>query len=49
MTQEERKQRREQETRNAATVLIGISCIVAAVVLGIVLLLAVFLKKDGKQ
>ncbi len=49
MTQEERKQRREQETRNAATVLIGISCIVAAVVLGIVLLLAVFLKKDDKK
>lgn len=48
MTQEERRQRREQDTKNAVTVLIGISCMIAAVVLGIVLLLAVFLKKEDK-
>ena len=49
MTQEERKQRREQETRAAATVLIGMACFVAASVLAVVLLLAVFLRKNQEK
>ena len=46
MTQEERRQRREQDTKNAMVVLIGLICILAAIIIGVVLIASVFFKKD---
>lgn len=46
MTQEERRQRREQDTKNAMIVLIGLVCIVVAVIIGTVLVAGHFLKDD---
>ena len=46
MTQEERRQRREQDTKNAVVVMIGLVCILAALIIGAVLVAGKFLKKD---
>ena len=46
MTQEERRQRREQDTKNAMVVMIGLLCILAAVIIGVVLIASIFFKED---
>lgn len=46
MTQEERRQRRQQDTKNAVIVLIGLLCIVAALMIGTVMMVGQFLKKN---
>lgn len=46
MTQEERRQRREQDTKNAVVVMIGLVCILAAIIIGTALVAGHFLKKD---
>ena len=46
MTQEERRQRRQQDTKNAIVVLIGLVCIVAALIIGTVLVAGHFLRKN---
>ena len=46
MTQEERRQRRKQDTKNAIIVLFGLICIVVALVIGVVLVVGHFVQKD---
>ena len=48
MTQEERIQRRQQETKNAIVVLIGVVCIIAALIIGTVVVAGYFLKDKSE-
>ena len=46
MTQEERRQRRQQDTKNAIIVMTGLVCILAAIIIGTVLVAGHFLKNN---
>ena len=48
MTQEERIQRRQQETKNEIVVLIGVVCIIAALIIGTVVVAGHFLKDKSE-